>query len=85
MLKRIHNFFDFLAIDEEVRARGIRAAEHAGAKAEGMTDIEDYEALVAITLHYRPRCIFEIGIYLGVTSDFFLALVPECRVVSIAS
>ncbi len=49
-----------------------------------MTRTKDYEALTAVTLHYRPKHIFEIGTYLGVTSDFFLSLLPECEVVSIA-
>jgi len=84
MIRRIHDFFDFFAIDERDRARGKRAAALAGGKANGMIDTNDYEALAAIALHFRPLRIFEIGTYLGVTSDFFLALLPECRVVSIA-
>lgn len=84
MLKRIDDFFTFLSINESDREFGIRAAALAGERAKGMTDIKDYEALSAIALHYRPRRIFEIGTYLGVTSDFFLSLLPECEVVSIA-
>lgn len=49
-----------------------------------MIYVKDYEALAAVLLHNKPRLIFEIGTYLGVTSDLFLELLPECRVVSIA-
>jgi predicted O-methyltransferase YrrM len=84
MVKRIESFFDFLALGGEDRARGMQAAALAGKQANGMTDTKDYEALAAIALHFKPLRIFEIGTYLGVTSDFFLALLPECRVVSIA-
>jgi predicted O-methyltransferase YrrM len=84
MLIRIHDFYDFFAISERERTQGKRAAALAGEKAQGMTDINDYEALAAIALHFRPHRIFEIGTYLGITSDFFLSLLPECRVVSIA-
>jgi predicted O-methyltransferase YrrM len=44
----------------------------------------DYEALAAIALHFSPRHIFEIGTHRGISSDFFLTLLPECRVTSIA-
>ncbi|UCC98542.1 MAG: class I SAM-dependent methyltransferase [Phycisphaerales bacterium] len=49
-----------------------------------MMHSKDYLALSAILLHYKPRLIFEIGTYLGVTSDFFLRILPDCEVVSIA-
>ena len=49
-----------------------------------MTHVRDYEALAAALLHGRPALIFEIGTYLGITSDFFLQVLPDCRVVSIA-
>lgn len=84
MLIRIDDLFTFLAINENDRDLCIRLAAIAGARAQGMTDTNDYEALAAIALHCRPRRIFEIGTYLGVTSDFFLSILPECQVVSIA-
>lgn len=76
MLARIHDFFDFFMLTDELRDSGTRAARIAVEKAKGMTDIKDYEALAAIALHFNPLRIFEIGMYLGVTSDFFLALLP---------
>lgn len=84
MLTRIDDFFEFLEICKRDRDVGIRVAARAAIRAQGMTDFKDYQALAAIALHYRPRRIFEIGTYLGVTSDFFLTLLPECEVVSIA-
>jgi predicted O-methyltransferase YrrM len=84
VLTRIDDFFDFLSVNAADRERGLRAAELAGARARGMTNPKDYVALSAIALHYRPNRIFEIGTYLGVTSDFFLSLLPDSRVVSIA-
>ncbi len=84
MLKRIDDFFAFLAVDKEETQRGKKAAVVAGEIADGMTHIKDYEALAAIALHFKPDRIFEIGTYLGVTSDFFLSLLPESSVVSIA-
>lgn len=84
MLTRIDDFFTFLAVDVGDRERGMRAAALAGERAQGMTHTRDYEALAAIALHYCPRRIFEIGTYLGVTSDFILSIQPECEVVSIA-
>jgi len=84
MLIRIGDFFDFFEVDEAARLRGKQAAARAAQRANGMTKIQDYEALAAIALCFRPNRIFEIGTHLGITSDFFLGLLPECRVVSIA-
>lgn len=84
MLVRIDDYFSYLAVDDSDRAKGIQMAELYGEKAQGMTDTHDYKALAAIALRYRPKRIFEIGTYRGVTSDFFLSLLPESEVVSIA-
>jgi predicted O-methyltransferase YrrM len=84
MLTRINDFYTFLTINEQDRARGKQQAARAAETAGDMTHIKDYEALAAIALHVKPRRIFEIGTYLGVTSDFLLSLIPDCRVVSIA-
>jgi len=84
MLTRIDDFFTFFAINESDRDFCIRAATHASERGQDMTTRYDYEALAAIALHYKPRRIFEIGTYLGITSDFFLSILPECKVVSIA-
>jgi predicted O-methyltransferase YrrM len=84
VLTRIDDFFALLGVGAADRELGRREAALASAKAQRMMDVHDYEALAAIALRYRPARIFEIGTYLGVTSDFLLALLPECRVVSIA-
>ncbi|HVE48860.1 MAG TPA: class I SAM-dependent methyltransferase [Casimicrobiaceae bacterium] len=84
MLVRIRDFFSFFGLDDAQSALGRRHASHAAKLAENMMDIRDYEALGAIALHVKPQRIFEIGTYLGVTSDFLLALLPSCEVVSIA-
>ena len=84
MLNRVDSFFDYFALDKSDRLLGQRLASEASAIANGMTHQKDYEALAAVCLYRKPQLIFEIGTYLGVTSDFFLQLLPECRIVSIA-
>lgn len=84
MLTRIESFDDFLGLEGSARELIRRRACAAGERAKGMTHQRDYEALAAVALHIQPRRIFEIGTYLGVTSDFFLELLPDCTVVSIA-
>lgn len=59
-------------------------SQEASIASRGMTRLNDYLALSAVLLQYQPERIFEIGTYLGVTSDFFLRLLPDCEVVSIA-
>ena len=84
MLTRIDDFFAFLSIEGGDREFCMRKATLAAERAQGMTAVKDYEALAAIALYYHPRHIFEIGTYRGVTSDFFLSILPDCDVVSIA-
>lgn len=84
MLNRVDSFFDFFALDDSDRLLGQRLASEAATRAHGMTHQKDYDALAAVCLYRKPQLIFEIGTYLGVTSDFFLQLLPECRIVSIA-
>ena len=84
MLIRVDSFFDFLGLAECDRLLGQRLASEAAVRANGMTRQRDYEALAAVCLYRKPQLIFEIGTYLGVTSDFFLQLLSDCRVVSIA-
>lgn len=84
MLKRIDDFYYFLGIKENEKKTGVWLAEQYGEKALGMIDTHDYLAFAAIALHYKPKRIFEIGTYLGLTSDFFLNILPESQVVSIA-
>jgi len=84
MLTRIDDFFSFFSLGDGERARGEREAARASERAGDMTHLRDYEALAAVCLYVKPARVFEIGTYLGVTSDFVLSLLPETRVVSIA-
>jgi predicted O-methyltransferase YrrM len=84
MLTRIDDWFEFLGIEGEDRQRGLAAAAEAERRAEGMTKGQDYRALAALAIYTQPQSIFEIGTFLGVTSDFFLSLLPEAKLVSIA-
>lgn len=84
MLLRVDSMYEWFGIDELSRTQLEGLAEETGRASGGMVHVQDYHALAAIVSHFRPRRIFEIGTFLGVTSDFFLRLVPECEVVSIA-
>lgn len=84
MLTRIDDFFSYLAVTDSDRDMGIRTAKLYGERAQGMTDMHDYKALAATAIRYKPKRILEIGTYLGVTSDFFLSILPESEVISIA-
>ena len=84
MLTRIDDYFGYLGGEPADRETGLRMAEAYAEKSNGMADAKDYQALAAVALHFRPKRIFEIGTYCGVTADFLLALLPECSVVSIA-
>ena len=84
MLKRLSSFFDFFDIETEKRSFICELAAKANDRAEGMVHEKDYHALGSVALNDNSNNIFEIGTYLGVTSDFFLELLPKCNVVSIA-
>ncbi len=84
MLIRINDFSDWFNLPSEQAALLQKQAETAARKAGGMTHYSDYLALGSVCLARQPANIFEIGTYLGVTSDFFLSLLPEVRIVSIA-
>ena len=84
MLSRVESFFNFFILNESDRALGQKLASEASVRANGMIHLKDYEALAAICLYKKPRLIFEIGTFLGITSDFFLQLLPDCKLVSIA-
>jgi predicted O-methyltransferase YrrM len=84
MLVRVNNFLDWFGISDQEREKLERLAEEAASLADGMTHLKDYFALGAIALATQPKSIFEIGTYLGVTSNFFLKLLPNVKVVSIA-
>jgi predicted O-methyltransferase YrrM len=84
VLHRVRSFFDWFDISGEERERAIALAREVADDPQSSNDFEDYCALGAAALHRKPRRIFEIGTYRGMTSDFFLRLLPECRVVSIA-
>ena len=84
MLYRVDSMFDWFKTPDSARVEAERLSQEAFIVSGGMTLLNDYLALSAILLQYRPKRIFEIGTYLGVTSDFFLRLLPDCEVVSIA-
>jgi len=84
MLYRVKNFFDWFAITGEKREKAEALAQLTADMADGMTHLKDYLALAAVIVHARPKRIFEIGTYKGLTSNFFLELNPDCEVTSIA-
>ncbi len=84
MLIRINDFPEWFNLLPEQVTFMRKLAETAASLADGMTHSNDYLALGSVALARQPTTIFEIGTYLGVTSDFFLSLLPEVRIVSIA-
>lgn len=84
IVERIHSFFDWFSIEPKRQEELRLIAEEAALLAKGMTDLKDYLALAAILERYQPKRIFEIGTYQGVTTDFFLQVLPHCEVVTIA-
>jgi predicted O-methyltransferase YrrM len=84
MLMRVADWFDHFGISAEDTARAKALAEAAVGPSAAMMNLLDFHALAAALLHRRPARIFEIGTYLGVSSNFFLSLLPDANVVSIA-
>ena len=84
MLHRVDSLYDWFDIPESQRTRAMQIAREAAVRASTMMHVNDYHALAAVTLATRPASIFEIGTYRGVTSDFFLSLLPDVKLVSIA-
>lgn len=82
--ERVKSFFDWLEIDSKRREELEMLAQEAAMLSEGMTHLNDYLALAAILEAFQPKQIFEIGTYRGITSDFFLQVLPNSRVISIA-
>jgi len=84
MLIRKKDMLDWFEISEVNREKLIKLAKETANLAEGMTHFNDYLALGAVALSTQPKKIFEIGTYLGVTSNFLLKLLPKMNLVSIA-
>lgn len=84
VLYRVESMFEFFNIAAPDREGVEKWAAAAAQRAQNMTALQDYQALAAVLLYVKPKRIFEIGTYLGGTSEFFLNVLPECRVVSIA-
>lgn len=84
IIKRVSSFFDWFQIDSKRVEELELLAEEAALLSDGMTHLKDYLALAAILEFTQPKQIFEIGTYRGVTSDFFMQVLPDCRVISIA-
>ncbi|MCH9633612.1 MAG: hypothetical protein S4CHLAM7_03420 [Chlamydiae bacterium] len=84
IVERIHSFFDWFSINSDRRKELEALAEKAAHLANGMTDYKDYLALAAILESTQPKKILEIGTYNGITSNFFLQVLPNCDVISVA-
>lgn len=81
---RVASFFDWFEIDLQRRHRLEILAEEAALLSNGMMHLNDYLALAALLERVQPKQIFEIGTYKGITSDFFLQILPDCHVISVA-
>lgn len=84
MLKRVEDWYRFFNISEKDTARGRSLALATLGPSDGMMVHADLDALAAALLHLKPKKIFEIGTYMGASSNFFLTLLPKTEVVSIA-
>lgn len=84
MLYRIDSFFDWFQIPDAEKNRANGLIEDAIINTNGMMHQRDFESLAAGLLHYRPKKIFEIGTYKGVTTNFICNLLPDVRIVTIA-
>lgn len=84
MLIRSPSFAEALGLSATNRERVETLAQSTSAASQGMAHVDDYRALGAICCDLQPRRIFEIGTFLGMTSNFFLELLPDAQVVSIA-
>ena len=84
MLHRVPSFLEFFQIDPDQRRHAMDLVHTTAERSKGMMHVNDLEALAGLLLSHKPKLIFEIGTYLGNTSDFMLQLLPESRVVSIA-
>jgi predicted O-methyltransferase YrrM len=84
MLHRTASFARALGLSTHQQQR-VEALAHITAEAaQGMAHLDDYRSLGAIACDLQPRRIFEIGTYLGTTSNFLLELLPGVEMVSIA-
>jgi len=84
MLQRIEDWFAYFDIPQAEANRARELADRTLGPSAGMMALGDLHALGAALLHHRPKRIFEIGTYLGATSNFFLDLLPEAHVTSMA-
>ena len=84
MLTRFPDWFKYFGIDPTDTKRAKELAQHAVVASAKMMHLEDLHALAAALLFTRPKTIFEIGTYMGASSDFFLSVLPEAKVISIA-
>ncbi len=84
MLTRVDDWYKFLNVSDKAALRGKALALDTLAPSAGMMVQADLDALAAALLHLRPERIFEIGTYLGASSNFFLTLLPKVKVISIA-
>jgi predicted O-methyltransferase YrrM len=84
MLQRHEDWFSFFGISQKDTDRAKNLTDTAIGPSAGMMSHGDFYALAAALLHHKPTVIFEIGTYMGVSSNFFLSLLPKTQVISIA-
>lgn len=84
MLTRVDDFFGVLDTPAAARETICASAANYALRSGGMMHENDYVALGALLLRYRPERMFEIGTFRGVTSDFCLSLEARLQIVSIA-
>lgn len=84
MLSRITSFYEWFQTSDVDRQRAEQLIQDAMGSTKGMMDRTDFEALAASLIYYQPKKIFEIGTYLGVTTNFMCQLLPTVEIVTIA-
>lgn len=86
MLYRVKSFREFFLSKkfQENEKKIMKMISETTEKSSKMVEYNDYLSLALLLVNYNPKKIFEIGTYLGITSEFMLALLPNSKVISIA-
>jgi len=85
VVERIDSFFEWFKINPDRQKELELIAEEAALLSQEELHYKDYLALAAILDGMQPKRIFEIGTRRGITSDFFLQILPSCQLISIDS
>lgn len=83
VVERIDSFFEWFKTDPARQKQLELIAEEAALLSQQKLHYNDYLALAAILEAVQPKRIFEIGTRRGITSDFFLQVLPDCQLISI--